>query len=376
MKLNFNLEKFLVLMPGTFIVKGVKRAVIINIARDTFDIIPLELTNILQMAQGRSLTALFSEFDEQDRDTLNSYIHLVISGAYGILSDVNDHLISNKHEMYTTWDSPFRFTNAIIDYHQNLDRYFRVSITQLAASACNTLQVRFFSETQFSIIEDLVNYIHLSQAFEGLSIIVDYNLFNRTEQEIESFVLKYPVVNEIILYSAPSGKYLENKKCRFKMLFIQDKLQVKSCGAILPLYFSTNIESYTESINHNSCLNRKIAIDEEGYIKNCPSMKESFGNIKDTALEEAVNKLDFKRYWNIKKDEITKCKDCEFRHLCTDCRAYLEDPDDIYSAPLKCGYDPYTCKWEEWSDNPLKQKAIDYYGMKDIVNSYNQTNEK
>jgi len=65
-------------------------------------------------------------------------------------------------------------------------------------------------------------------------------------------------------------------------------------------------------------------------IKNCPSMKESFGNIKDTTLEEALNKHGFKKYWNIKKDDVTKCKDCEFRYICTDCRAYIADPSDIF----------------------------------------------
>ena len=45
----------------------------------------------------------------------------------------------------------------------------------------------------------------------------------------------------------------------------------------------------------------------------------------------------------------------------------LEDPEDIYSAPLKCGYDPYTGEWEEWSTNPLKQKTIQFYGMEDLV---------
>ena len=47
--------------------------------------------------------------------------------------------------------------------------------------------------------------------------------------------------------------------------------------------------------------------------------------------------------------------------------AYLEDPENILSKPLKCGYNPYTCEWEEWSTNPLKQKAIEYYGMQDLV---------
>jgi SPASM domain peptide maturase of grasp-with-spasm system len=120
---------------------------------------------------------------------------------------------------------------------------------------------------------------------------------------------------------------------------------------------------FTESQNYNTCLNRKISIDLDGEIKNCPSMRESFGNIENTPLQQALNKTGFKKYWNIDKDKITVCKDCEFRHICTDCRAYIENPEDIYSKPLKCGYNPYTAEWEEWSTNPIKQKAIEYYNL-------------
>ena len=45
----------------------------------------------------------------------------------------------------------------------------------------------------------------------------------------------------------------------------------------------------------------------------------------------------------------------------------IEDPNNIYSKPLKCGYSPYTNQWEEWSTNPLKQQAIEFYGMQELV---------
>lgn len=59
----------------------------------------------------------------------------------------------------------------------------------------------------------------------------------------------------------------------------------------------------------------------------------------------------------------TVCQDCEFRHICTDCRACLDEPEDIYSKPLKCGYNPYTAEWQDWSSNPLKEKTIQYYRL-------------
>jgi hypothetical protein len=93
------------------------------------------------------------------------------------------------------------------------------------------------------------------------------------------------------------------------------------------------------------------------------------GKFRSPELEVEISIDNFQVNYpdNLDMDEITKCKDCEFKHICTDCRAYLENPDDQYSAPLKCGYDPYTCEWEEWSTNPLKQKAIEFYGMQELV---------
>ena len=93
------------------------------------------------------------------------------------------------------------------------------------------------------------------------------------------------------------------------------------------------------------------------------------GNIKNSSLEDILAHPHLKKYWNITKDQIEVCKDCEFRYICTDCRAYLENPEDMYSKPLKCGYNPYTNEWEEWSANPLKQKAIEYYNLKNSPNN-------
>lgn len=101
-------------------------------------------------------------------------------------------------------------------------------------------------------------------------------------------------------------------------------------------------------------------------------MPQSFGNINETTLEEAIGLQGFKKYWNLTKDQVEGCKDCEFRYVCTDCRAYTEQThfnqsDLDCSKPLKCGYNPYTTEWEEWSINPLKQNSIENYGLQAVV---------
>lgn len=159
---------------------------------------------------------------------------------------------------------------------------------------------------------------------------------------------------------------------KFTVSFVKEIISKSSFGKVDLKYFNTNLPKVLEAVNHNSCLYKKISIDVEGNIRNCPSMSQSFGNIKNITLEEALNHKDFKKYWNLTKDKIEVCKDCEFRYICTDCRAYTERTHknefglDI-SKPLKCGYSPYTGEWEKWSINPLKEKSIKYYGMKEFI---------
>lgn len=46
-------------------------------------------------------------------------------------------------------------------------------------------------------------------------------------------------------------------------------------------------------------------------------MAESFGNINDISLKEGLYHSNIKGYWDVTKDKISVCKDCEFRHVCT-----------------------------------------------------------
>jgi SPASM domain peptide maturase of grasp-with-spasm system len=225
------------------------------------------------------------------------------------------------------------------------------------------------TESIVFIIKTKIDLITLLKLFIGTNIssISIYSLQEFVNPENTIKKINDPRLKSLFLLESASSRIEYTDTGKFVIYSTEKFDMIKGCGHISSDFFSLDILTYTESLHHNSCLNRKISIDAEGNIKNCPSMKESFGNIRDTTLAEAIEKPGFKKYWDINKDKIHVCKDCEFRYICTDCRAYVEDPEDIFSKPLKCGYNPYTGEWSEWSTNPLKQKAIDFYGMRDMV---------
>jgi len=109
----------------------------------------------------------------------------------------------------------------------------------------------------------------------------------------------------------------------------------ENCGCITDYSKIINIDFVSESMKFNNCLNKKVAVDKNGNIKNCLSLNEVFGNLNKDSLPNIILSTKLKDKWNISKDQIKTCMDCEFRYICMDCRAYLEVPSDLKSKPLQ-----------------------------------------
>ena len=82
--------------------------------------------------------------------------------------------------------------------------------------------------------------------------------------------------------------------------------------------FYTNKTTFLMNQFYNSCWNGKIAITSTGNILPCIfARNQILGNIKTNALAELKNEII--KSWEITKDDIEICKDCEFRYCCHDC---------------------------------------------------------
>jgi SPASM domain peptide maturase of grasp-with-spasm system len=152
-----------------------------------------------------------------------------------------------------------------------------------------------------------------------------------------------PRINRVTIHSAPS-----DARPSAGIVFRTEPVASSDhCGYVDPGYFAVSVAMFTESQACNTCLNRKVAVDAEGNIRNCPAMPHSYGNVGQIALRDATAREDFRSWWSIRKDDVEVCRDCEFRHVCTDCRALRTDPSNPLSKPLHCRYDPYTARWSE-----------------------------
>lgn len=345
-------------------VRGYTQALICDLQRQIIQPIPNNLFEILTKHEGKSIEKILSFYDNRFDEIIKEYFTFLADKEYIFFT----YFPESFPKINLVWKSPMSLTNAIIDLDfmsSSLD--YNSIFNQLEELGCEHVQIRSFSNKSLSYFSTILNIIKF-KAIISVELIIKYQK-DFTNDVLINFCKMYPRIYTLNLHSAPDTKVVHISDDGMGHVFWTKDILDSSlhCGINSTKLFILNINNFTENQHHNSCLNRKISIDINGNIKNCPSMPQSYGNIKDTTLEEALNHPGFKKHWNITKDKIHVCKDCEFRYICTDCRAYVEDPDDIYSKPLKCGYNPYTGEWEEWSTNPLKQKAIQYYGMEELI---------
>jgi len=342
-------------------VRGAKNNMVANLMTQTAYMCPDIFIQFTENLKNRTLEEFRSELLKEELVNFEIYLKWIFQNNFGFISKAK---ITNNASLDNNFKNPYLISNCIIEYSKWIESHRFTE--ELNSVMCQALVCFFNKEVKLQQVMSFLKELNTS-TIENVDIYLpEMDILNDTI--LENLLDLNLRLRKIVIYNSKSERVNSLENNERIIVYCKSKPDLrKSCGSVDLEYMTVNYLSFIESISHNSCLNRKISIDKDGTIRNCPSMKESFGNIRDTTLAEAIEKPGFKKYWDINKDKIHVCKDCEFRYICTDCRAYVEDPEDILSKPLKCGYNPYTGEWSEWSTNPLKQKAIDFYGMREVI---------
>ena len=349
------MNNFFVLFANCIPVRGSKISIICDLQNHSYVEIPNLLCEILTVNREEQLTIpeLKERYHHEEDEGIDLFFDYLVEKGLGFYASKR----KNFPNLQMDWKYPGQISNAIIEVNHTLLPLLERISKELTNFNCFGLELRIVTPLSKTQLEQVFKAFDHSSVKFILLITPDNDKLHH--EDYEYLLEGYPRCANIIVHSSKNSENTTRK-----IIYLEANLtDRKNCGLINKNSFVINIKSFSEATNHNSCLNRKVAIDQEGNIRNCPSMPTSFGNIKETTLAEALEKPGFKKYWDITKDKILVCQDCQFRYICTDCRAYVEKPENDLSKPLKCGYNPYTGEWAKWTTNPLKNEAREYYGL-------------
>jgi len=120
--------------------------------------------------------------------------------------------------------------------------------------------------------------------------------------------------------------------------------------SIKPPFF-TDAHSFQRARKYHTCLAGRLAVTSSGDVIPCIFARNQVcGNIAATPLVDIINGPQLQQCWHTTKDDIEKCKHCEYRYACNDCRPHAQgsDPHKKWLACSKgCAYNPHTGKWDD-----------------------------
>lgn len=283
---------------------------------------------------------------------VNSYFSSVeIEGIFEELlrNDVFINIDSDDYDNFSKlslkYEYPAIINNSIIEIDTIKYEVLNTIFNQLNDLLCKHIELRFIVEIGLKKIDSILKLLDTT-TIQTADLHIKY--YSRLQTSDLINLKKNKRVHWVVLHSMP--EYDINLKQIDGVVYTTESLDNHSCGVISPFYFSQHINHFTESLKFNTCLNRKICINSNGDIKNCLVFDQVFGNIKNTKLKDVLRDSGFVRFWHIKKDNIETCSKCEFRHLCTDCRAFIKDIHNINSQPSKCFYNPFIGRWPDEPD--------------------------
>jgi len=363
---KIEVDNYFKLFANCIPVYGYSRSAICDLQRHVFQPIPNELYNIIKLCDTIPLITVLNKYKTQ-KQFFSDYFDYLISNNFGWLCSPNELQLFPPMSLY--WDFPSDLVSAIVCWSEDCD--LLSILNQLDKLSCFYIQFIFFDIVDEKIIEDIISKCDKT-SIRSIQLVISFKTFSSKEHATE-FIKSHDRIAKIECFDSPFEEINNIHGEISKIIYYSEKINsVLDCGKVDPKFFCNNISHFTESQKYNSCLNRKICIDKDGNIKNCPSMTTSYGNIKDTKIKKVIINPEFRKLWSITKDHISVCKDCEFRYICTDCRVYTKFAGDVFSQPLKCTYNPYICKWSH-EDGYI---PIEDCGQNDISSDFIPNNEK
>lgn len=324
-------------------VQGARRCLLCDLQIGRMKLIPKDMYDILTKFKDRSVEHIKSAYQHDYDREIESYFTFLEEGEWGFWCENPEEF----PDLDLRFEAPELITNAIIDVDRQSNHDFLDLIGQLEDLGCKYLQIRCYDFFPMNKVEAILEATDRSR-LRGIELMLPYHP-QLDEQTLTGCCRRYPRIWRLVVHGAPSSRVIHTSpRSKYMGVLVYHPEVIDShehCGVIDKMYFNANLTAFTEALHYNSCLNQKISVDTKGSIKNCPSTKKSFGNTAETSLREALLKEEFKVPWTITKDQVAICRDCEFRYVCSDCRAFLQEEDNLYSKPAKCDYDPYTATW-------------------------------
>lgn len=325
-------------------VKGYIRSAIYDLNRRTYKFIPNSMIEFITEASGKNISEIKRNYDSDCDETIDEYIDFLEKNEF--VCWLPDVLLENFVPMDFEYDYPADITNAIIDIDVHSSYSVVGALKKLENLGCKSVQIRSFSfrpiEFFDSILAEFIDSSYLT--IEIITLFSDVR-----EIEVSKFIESHSRIKALVFHTAPYNKVTNQKGKNIMGTLAYTRQIIKSatdCHNNSEEYFNVSIPLFSESLLHHPYFNRKVSVDTTGIIKNCSSHNKEFGNVEKCEIAGIIKQHDFQQLWNVSRDKIVVCRDCEFRYMCSDSTLPILISEGVWKLSTECNYNPYIGKWK------------------------------
>ncbi|GIQ59311.1 hypothetical protein Flavo103_24470 [Flavobacterium collinsii] len=319
-------------------VKGAKNGLIIDFQRKTLHKVPNQIIDLIEEYSEKNIYGLFTDF-RKSKAILKNYIRYFLSNELLIVSENTEDYPSLDRNFTKPYildtigceiDASFDFFEFLIKNESNELGVNALKLILKNNEINNLIKINALLET--SKIKNVV--IYLEYCKEKLS-------------SIKSLIIDNPRILQVVFYNCNT----ENESSLIEEKFCYEKQSLEKIFYNISIEhasdFVLDIDIYHEALHHNLMFNRTVFIDAFGNIRKHFSDPKSYGKIIKNSIKKVITNEEFSAFWNITKDEIEICKDCEFRYVCPDGRIpqRVDSEKSNYKSNTHCNYDPYHSTW-------------------------------
>ena len=344
-----NSNTYFLLYASVQLVKGARRTLLVDLERKKMQFLPNDLYDFIEKCKSEVLIDVIDSYNKDDKITAIEYVDFLVENEFGFHTDEPERFPG----LDLTWKSPSDITNAVVDINRSSSHDYRYIVNALNSTRCQSIDFRIFDRLdndELNIILEATN----DSALQSVRVYIPYAMWHCKDDR--ALFVQYPRLNTLVIHGAPDNRIADNGDGLGVIIYLADEIDSpQCCGYVSEKLMLGNLSVFTEALHHNSCLNRKLSIDSQGFVKNCSLQNEHYGYYKDVCfITLAKENKEFRKEWNVNKDSIDVCNICEFRYCCIDCRYIITDELNKLSKPKRCHYDPYTATWTQAAGHQSK----------------------
>ncbi|MCF2220669.1 hypothetical protein H9Q08_15385 [Chryseobacterium sp. PS-8] len=301
-----NKNKYLRVFTDCYLVDGDNGYLIYDLSRQKLLSITQTAYNVLREIDGKSIDSIMSKFGNG-------------------ITDIIDYFLTEEVCFLT--DSPTNFPNisediyfenecysAILEIGASTNYDYVEVINELNQLGCQMLMLSVKSDSNITSEEILNIFNATTNSFlRCIDVVVPNSFENIFSTDFFNHNIR---ITSVTFLGSMEFKTEENKNYVL-IKRIKDE-ELNWTEKFVRSNFTFTLKSFMESKKYNIALNRKICIDEFGYIRNYINHQEHFGNLSDTStsISQVFRSPEFQKKWEVSNDLIEKCKFCKFRYCC------------------------------------------------------------